>query len=208
MSDDRPETHPVLQRLQNGDPGALAALFDEYRDRLRRLIRLRMDARLSPRLDASDVLQEAYLDAVRQVKAYAHQPRVAPYVWLRGVVWERLLNLQRHHLGAQCRAAHREETLPDDPSARLARHLLAGGPTPSQAAALHELRQRVQHALGRLSAEDREMILLRHFEGLGNGEAAQVLGLSDSAAAMRHGRALLRLREVLRAALPAGESSS
>jgi RNA polymerase sigma-70 factor (ECF subfamily) len=69
-----------------------------------------------------------------------------------------------------------------------------------------ELRQQVRRALGRLAAADREVLLMRHFEGLSNGEVAQALGLTDSAATMRYGRALFRLKEGLRAELNPPES--
>jgi RNA polymerase sigma-70 factor (ECF subfamily) len=184
----------------------LAALFDYYRPRLRQMLRLRMDGRMAARIDASDVLQEAYLDAARQVQGYLQQPKVAIYVWLRELAWERLLNLQRQHLGAKCRAVQREVPLPLESSAHLAKALLAQGPSPSQALLQEELRRRLQQALEKLEPADREVILMRHYEDMTNGEVAQALGLSASGATMRYGRALFRLKEILLAELAAGES--
>jgi len=201
------QTTGLLQRLHAGDRDALAGLFEYYRARLQTMLRLRMDTRLAGRLDASDVLQEAFLDAARQVQAYLRQPRVAFYVWLRGVAWERLLNVQRQHLGAQCRAVDRELVLPGDSSAMLARSLLARGPSPSEALLQEELRQRLQRALAKLDPEDREVILMRHYENMSNGEVAQALGLGDSGATMRYGRALFRLKEILVGDLASGEST-
>jgi RNA polymerase sigma-70 factor (ECF subfamily) len=207
MNQEPSETTGLLQRLHAGDREALAGLFEYYRARLQKMVRLRMDARLAGRIDASDVLQEAYLDAARQVQGYLRQPRVAFYVWLRGLAWERLLNLQRQHLGAQCRAVDRELMLPAESSALLARSLLAPGPSPSEALLQEELRQRLQRALARLDPEDREVILMRHYENMSNGEVAQALGLGDSGATMRYGRALFRLKEILVGDLASGEST-
>jgi len=204
MDESAPTT--LLCRLRSGDRDALAALFDYYRPRLRQMVRLRMDARVAARFDASDVLQEAYLDAARQVQGYLQQSNVALYVWLRGLAWERLLNLQRQHLGAQCRTVQRAVPLPAESSALLTKALLAQGPSPSQALLQQELRARLQHALDRLDPADREVILMRHYEDMSNGEVAQALGLSPSGATMRYGRALFRLKETLLANLAAGES--
>lgn len=206
MNDDSPQTSRWLSRLRDGDTDALATVFNHYRLRLRQMVRLRMDPRLAARVDPSDVLQEVYLDVSRQIAGYLKQPKVCFYVWLRGLTWERLLKLQRQHLGAQRRAVGREISLPAESSAALAVLLISPKTSPSQALVRKELRQRVQQALARLTADDREIILLRDFEDLSNHEVAQALGLSDSAATMRYGRALYRLKEILTADWPAGES--
>ena len=206
MLDDSPQTTPWLRRVRSGDQEALAAAFDHCRSRLRQMVKLRLDARLAARIDPSDVLQEVYMDVARQIDAYVRGPRVCFYVWLRGLTWERLIKLHRQHLGARRRAVDREVALPARSSSALAAQLLAAKSSPSQALVRKELRQRVQHALAQLTPADREIILLRDFEGLSNGEAAEVLGLSDSGATMRYGRALIRLRDVLTTNWPSGES--
>jgi RNA polymerase sigma-70 factor (ECF subfamily) len=194
MTQEPAETEPWLRSLREGEPGALAALFHYFRPRLRHVVRLRMDPRLTARVDASDVLQEAYLDAARQIHSYLREPRVAFYVWLRGLACKRLLKLQRLHVGARCRTVSRQLSLSLESSAALGGELLARGSSPSQNLLKRELRQRVHSALLRLSAEDREVILMREFEDLSNREVAQVLGLTEAGATMRHGRALHRLR--------------
>jgi RNA polymerase sigma-70 factor (ECF subfamily) len=203
MTDESAEARQLFSRLRAGEPEAMAALFDHYGPRLRRLVCLRLDRRLAARLDPSDVLQEVYLDMAGQIHGYLRQPRVSFYVWLRGLTWERLLKLQRRHLGAACRSARQEQALPPDSSDALAQQLLAPGPSPSEDVLREELRRRVQDALARLGGEDREVILMRDFEGLSNGEVAQALGLTPSGATMRYGRALFRLKELLAAARPA-----
>jgi RNA polymerase sigma-70 factor (ECF subfamily) len=159
------------------------------------MVQLRLDHRLAGRLDPSDVVQEAYLDASRRVADYVRHPRVPLYVWLRGLLWDRLLMSERRHLGAKCRSVRRE--LPADDSVMLGQRLLADQTSPSQRMMIDELRRRVQDGLDRLDPMDREVLLMRHFEEMTNGEVAQALGLSDSAASMRYGRALFRLKHVL-----------
>jgi RNA polymerase sigma-70 factor (ECF subfamily) len=199
MTDRLDATDTLLQRIHQGDPEALGQLFDSYRPRLRRMVQIRMDVRVAARLDPSDVLQEAYLDAARQIDRYLHEPAVDVYVWLRGLTWQRLLKLQRAHLGAQCRAVAREQPWTDNSSDVLAQQFLASDTGPEQRLVREELRQRVQRALALLKPSDREVILLRDVENLTNGEVAQALGLSPTAATMRYGRALFRLQGLLAA---------
>lgn len=197
MTSEPAEIDGLLDRLRAGDTAALGTLWGYYRPRLQRFVRLRMDNRMATRVDPSDVLQEAYLDAQRQVPAYLRDARVAPFVWLRRLVEERLANTHRHHLGAKCRTARREISLPKDASVALGSRLLAAGPNPSARMRQEECCRRVQQALEKLRPDDREVILMRHFEEMSNQEVAQALGLTESGATMRYGRALVRLKEIL-----------
>jgi RNA polymerase sigma-70 factor (ECF subfamily) len=191
------DTQRWLDDLRQGNADALAALLDYYRPRLRQMVRLRMDRQLAARVDPSDVIQEVYLDASRQIRAYLQECKVDFYVWLRGLAGQRLSNIRRQHLGAKRRSALREVALPAESSLLLAEQLLAGGTSPSRALLKRELRRRVQHALEKLQPDDREVILMRHFEEMSNREVAQAIGLSPSGATMRYGRALFRLKEIL-----------
>jgi RNA polymerase sigma-70 factor (ECF subfamily) len=196
------EDAELLRRLQEGDREALAVLFARYRGRLKRMVRLRLDRRLQGRLDPSDVLQEAYLDAARRADEYAADPALPFFLWLRLLTGQRLLALHRRHLGARMRDAGQEVSLyrgalPQASSAALAAQLLGKLTTPSQAAMKAELKLRVQHALNSMDALDREVLTLRHFEQLTNGETARELGLSPAAACNRYVRALERLRGIL-----------
>ncbi|HEV3447546.1 MAG TPA: sigma-70 family RNA polymerase sigma factor [Gemmataceae bacterium] len=206
MIEEAPRTTECLNRIRAGDTAALAELFEAHRPQLRRMVDLRLDRHVAARLDPSDVLQEVYLDMAGQMDAYLRKPRVAFYVWLRGLTWERLLKLHRRYLGAGCRTVIREQALPLESSAALAGQLLARGPSPSEALVKQELRRRVQQALAKLAEEDREVILMRDFEDMTNGEVAQALALGASGATMRYGRAIFRLKEILSADWPAGES--
>jgi RNA polymerase sigma-70 factor (ECF subfamily) len=193
----------LLRRALAGDESALAALFDGSRDRLRRMIRLRLDRRLSGRVDSSDVLQEAYLDVRKRLAEYARDPAALPlHLWLRLVAGQRLTDIHRHHLGAPMRDAGMEVSLhrgpfPQADSISLAAQLLGQMTTASQAAIRVEHRLIVQEALNNMDPIDREVLALRHFEHLSNDETAQVLGLSKSAASNRYIRALKRLKETL-----------
>ena len=200
-------TDPI-DRLRGGDRGALAALFDEHRDRLRRMVELRIDARVRGRLDPSDVLQEAFLDVARDLDAYLADPKLPPLLWLRLHVGRRLTTLHRKHLGTRMRDAGLEislyqDALPEASSAALASMLLGRHTSPTQAAQRAERLLRVQEALNSLDPIDREVLALRHFEQLGRSETAQVLGISQEAGAKRYFRALKRLKDVL-ATLPGG----
>jgi len=186
------------------DEHELAALFDRHRDRLRKMVQVRLDRRLQGRVDASDVLQEAQLDVLRRAQEYAANPTMSPYLWLRFLTAQRLMILHRHHLGAQMRAAGQEVSLyrgalPEATSLSLAALLLGRLTSPTQAAQRAEMKIRLQEALNSMDPIDREVLTLRHFEELGNTETAEVLGIGKTAACNRYLRALKRLREILSA---------
>ena len=202
---DSPEDaqNDLLQRALAGDESALGALFDGYRDRLRRMIRLRLDRRLSGRVDSSDVLQDAYLDVRKRFAEYARDPASMPFhLWLRLVTGQKLTDVHRFHLGTQMRDAGQEVSLhrgpfPHADSVSLAAQLLGRMTSASKAAIRAEHKVIVQETLNSMDPIDREVLALRHFEHLSNDETAQVLGLTKSAASNRYIRALKRLKEIL-----------
>ncbi len=197
---DSAATQRLLQQVRAGDRRAFEQLFARHRSFLRHHIEVRLDPRLRARVDPSDVVQETHLEAFRRLEDYLERTPMPFRLWLRKTADERLLLLQRRHLGAARRAVGREVPLPDASSLQLARQFLASGSTPSQRLNRHELAAAVRRALGRLPASDREVLLLRPLEMLSNQEAAHVLGIEPAAASQRYGRALLRLRKLL----PAG----
>jgi RNA polymerase sigma-70 factor (ECF subfamily) len=197
-----------LEQLRGGGRHALAALFDRYGDRLRRMVELRIDARVRARLDASDVLQEAFLDVAGDLDDYLADPKLPPLLWMRLHVGRRLTTLHRQHLGTKMRDAGMEislyrDALPEASSAALASMLLGKHTSPTQAAQRAERLLRVQEALNTLDPIDREVLALRHFEQLSRSETADVLGISQEAGAKRYFRALKRLKDVL-SAMPGG----
>jgi RNA polymerase sigma-70 factor (ECF subfamily) len=208
MADDSSEMNRLLRQASQGDPGRVGASLEQYRDRLRRLIALRLDPRLAGRIDPSDVIQETYLEAATRLVEYLQNPTMPFYLWLRFLAGQKLVTLHRHHLGAQMRAAGREVSLyrgrlPEASSAALAAQLLGRETRPSEAAVRAELKIRLQEALNSMEPLDREILALRHFEQLSLAESAQVLGITESGACRRHMRALKRLKEVL-SSLPGG----
>jgi RNA polymerase sigma-70 factor (ECF subfamily) len=202
MGQDSHDTEDLLRRAALGDEAALASLWERHRSRLRQMVRLRLDRRLQGRVDPSDVLQEAYVDLAARLRDYARERPMPIYLWLRLVTGQRLTQVHRQHLGAAMRDAGREVSLyrgavPQASSASLAAQLLGRFTTPSQAAVRAERQLQLQEALNGMEALDREILALRHFEGLSNGESAEVLGLSKTAANNRYIRALGRLRDLL-----------
>jgi RNA polymerase sigma-70 factor (ECF subfamily) len=197
-----PETQDLIDRAVQGDQAAWGALLARHRDRLRRMVALRLDRRLQGRVDASDIIQEAMLDASHRLADYRQNPSMPFFLWLRYLTGQRLLEQHRRHIGAQGRDVGREISLyrgamPEATTAALALQLLGRHTSPSQAAQRAERKIRLQEALNSLEAVDREILALRHFEHLSNGETAQVLGLDKSAASKRYARALIRLKDVL-----------
>jgi RNA polymerase sigma-70 factor (ECF subfamily) len=185
-----------------GDGAALASLWERHYPRLRQMIQLRLDRRLRRRVDPSDILQEAYIDLADRLPDYARERPMPIFLWIRLVAAQRLMQVHRRHLGTARRDAGREVSLHPEASHRadsvsLAAQLLGHLTSASQAAARAEQRLRLEQALDTMDAIDREIIALRHFEELTNGEAAHVLGLSKAAASKRYVRALTRLQSVL-----------
>jgi RNA polymerase sigma-70 factor (ECF subfamily) len=208
MAANSSDTVDLLTRAQAGDRDALNELFTRHRERLRRMVEMRLDWRLQARIDASDVIQDAFLDVATRLEEYLREPKLSFFLWLRLVVGEQLTNLHRHHLGVRMRDARREvslyrDALPEASSAALAAQLLGKHTSPTQAAVRAERMLRMQEAINNLDPIDREVISLRHFEQLNRAETAQVLGIEAGTAAKRYIRALKRLKAVL-ADMPGG----
>jgi RNA polymerase sigma-70 factor (ECF subfamily) len=208
MDNNSAETARLLEQARAGDKEALSALFGRHRPRLRRMVELRLDRRLQARIDASDVIQDAYVEVVTRLNEYLSERSYPLFLWLRLIVGERLLKLHRHHLGTQMRDAGLEVSLyrgalPEASSAALAAQLLGKHTSPTQAAVRAERMIRLQEALNALDTMDREVLSLRHFEELSLAETALSLGIEESAAAKRYIRALKRLKATL-ANMPGG----
>jgi RNA polymerase sigma-70 factor, ECF subfamily len=202
------ETARLIERLRDGDRTAAADLLSRQRERLRRLIDLRLDFRLRARLDTSDVLQEAMFDIAARLDDYLKDPKVPFFLWMRVIAGERLTRLHRQHLGVKMRDAGRDVSLyrgavPAASSFALASMLLGKLTAPPEAAVRAERRLRVQQALDLLDPTDREVLALRHFEQLSPSEAAIVMGLKPDAASKRYVRALLKVKKLL-ADMPGG----
>jgi RNA polymerase sigma-70 factor (ECF subfamily) len=192
----------LTDRMKRGDVEALAAFFARHRERLWRMVSFRMDRRLSGRVDPDDVLQEAYLAAAQRIGNYGKDPSFSPFIWLRIVLMQTLIDIHRHHLGAQMRDADREVRFhgpryPQTTSVSLVAQFVGKFTSPSQAAAREEMLCRLEQAVSAMDPIDQEVLALRHFEELSNSEVAEVLGIQQKAASIRYVRALKRLRAIL-----------
>jgi RNA polymerase sigma-70 factor (ECF subfamily) len=201
MSVDTRSNDELLEAARQGDERALSALFERHRPRLERMVGLRMDRRLQGRVDAADVVQDAYLTVCRKFPYYVATCSMPLFLWLRLEVGQQLVDTHRFHLGTQMRDIGQEVSLhqgalPQVTSQSLAEQLLGKLTSASQAAMRVELQLRVQEALNSMSPEDREVLILRHFEDLSNSEVAQVLGIKPTAACNRYVRAITRLKAV------------
>ncbi|MDY0168410.1 MAG: sigma-70 family RNA polymerase sigma factor [Thermoguttaceae bacterium] len=205
MADTSPSLQPndpAIARLRSEKDVALADFFAQNRGRLRRMVEVRLDQRIAGRIDPSDVLQEAFLDASKQLDDYLAGLPMQPFLWLRFLIGQRLMATHRRHLGAQKRDAKRDVPLqganhPQAFSESLSCQLAGRLSTPSFAAARAELQVRLRELLDSMDPLDCEILALRHFEELTNHEAAEELGISTAAASKRYIRALERLRKTL-----------
>ena len=207
-SDD--DTLALVNRAACGEPDALSELFDRYRSRLKRMVSLRLDRRLQGRVDASDIVQEALVDAARRLESYADDPDLDFFLWLRWLAADRLLNAHRRHLGTQKRDARQEVSLyrramPEANSISIAQQLLGQLTSPTQAVMRAELQLIVQEVLNGMDPIDREVLILRNFEHLTTDETAEVLGIKRSTAGKRYITALRRLKQAL-SAIPGFET--
>lgn len=189
-----PDDERLERALRGGEDSALAQLFERHRERLLRMVQFRLDPRLVGRLDAEDVVQEAFLDAGKRLASFRADDK--PFlVWIRLMTQQTMVDLHRRHLGAKMRSAGREVSAKQ--SGTLSGLFVGHFTSPSQAVMREELRRRVEEALESMDEIDREVLLLRHFEELSNKEAAEVLGIQENAASNRYVRALVRLKGIL-----------
>jgi RNA polymerase sigma-70 factor (ECF subfamily) len=200
MSRSDSDIERLLARAAGGDPAAREELLAVHRRRLVRMVAVRLDRRVAGRIDPSDVVQEALLEAAGKLPDYLRQRPVAFYPWLRRLAWEHLLKAHQRHLGARRRSVAREQEglgLPDESVLELAARLVGKATSPSHQLLRQELCQRVRSALAQLPEADREVLVLRYLEQLPLKEIALVLGLQEGAVKMRHTRALTRLSRLL-----------
>jgi len=195
MNEDSSHTSRLLEAASEGDRVAVDELIAAYRGYLHKLVNLRMDHELRVRVDPSDVVQETQFIASQRIDDFLKRRPTSFRIWLRRKALERLIDLRRRHVFAEKRSVRREFTLSDRSSMAMAQSLLTR--PPSEQVHKHQLAEQVRIAIGRMKASDREVLLLRHVEGLNNVEAAEFLGMDPNAASQRYGRALRRLREAL-----------
>jgi RNA polymerase sigma-70 factor, ECF subfamily len=197
ITPDSSETCHLLEQVQSGDKSAFERLFARYRPYLHRVVEARLDPKVLARVDPSDVVQEAQMEAYRRLSDYLARRPMPFRLWLRKMAQERMLSIRRRHLEAKGRALGLEVPLPERSSLLLAKPFLAAESTPSQKLDQRELVHCVHKAVARLSEADQEILLLRTYEGLSNQEVACLLDLDPQTASKRYGRAVLRLQRLL-----------
>lgn len=200
MTAEKQEILALVDRAARGDQDALHHLLESSRSRLRQVISARLDPRLSARVDPSDVVQEAFLDATRRLSSYAADPQVPFFLWLRSIAWERLLDLRDRHLALK-RSVERESPclgdFSDGSAVFLANLLVTREMSPLNTLLKKELCLRVRESLAQLPPADQEILMLRDIEQLSVLEISAMLGISESAVKMRRLRALERFQEAL-----------
>jgi len=200
MGSATPDTDVLLQRAAAGDERSRHDLLVRHRDRLKKMVSLRLDRRLAARVDPSDVVQEALADADRKLTGYLRDRPLPFYPWLRRLALERLTKLHRRHRAhkrAVSREDYRLQALPDESVLELAQKLIDPASGPSQQMLRDELRRRVRAALEALRPRDREVLVLRYLEQLSAREIAAELETTEGAIKVRHVRALAKLRSLL-----------
>ncbi len=206
VPDGSAEHSEIVQRILTGDQEALGELFAIYRPRLWRLVTFRLHPSLQGRIDAEDVLQDAWLRAIERIDHF-YEGAGESFLWFRTIVTQTLIDLQRFHLGARKRSATREQSINGgwtsaSTSSCLAFHLSDSARSPSSNASHAELTKQLDSVLLGMNEVDREILALRHFEALNNNEVAKLLNLSEQAASVRYIRALGRLKQILELVLP------
>jgi RNA polymerase sigma-70 factor (ECF subfamily) len=203
MWPDAANTQELIVSARAGDSDAVNALLERHRAAVRRLVAMRLDRAVQGRVDASDVVQDALVEANRRLPEYLRDPAMPFHLWLRKIASDRMIDAHRRHHKAARRSVDRERSTSESVYADRSALDLAGQLrdhrelTPAAAVLRQELARRLRDAIDRLDPMDREVVEARHVEGLTNQEVAQALGLSEPAAGMRYLRAMRRLRSML-----------
>ncbi len=195
------KTNELLQGARQGNSSAVEQLLGQHRPSLHRVIELRLDQRIKRRVDVSDIVQDVLLEANRRLRDYLDNPVLPFGVWIRQIAIDRIIDAHRRHRLSAKRSIDREYAHTvvgmKDSSLDLLGQIRDHELTPVAAATQREMVASVEQAIEKLGEDDREIILMRHYEQLGNQEVAQCLGLTEPAASMRYLRALKRLRGIL-----------
>ena len=186
----------------------LAAAFAENRQRLFALAEKRLNPILLKRMSAEDVLSETYVHAAKRLDYFAAHDDVPIYYKLRTILIQTIADIERHHLKAQGRDAYKELRVESgglsvegegaQPEGGVCvGELPADITSPVSRVDRDERHAILRRALAAMPESDRAILVLRHFDGMGNAECAAALGLTEKAASIRYVRALERLQKKL-----------
>lgn len=197
-SEGKERLEKLWERSRNGDHAAFAQLFDIQRQQLISDARRGLGQHVQRRVDASDIVQEVFLEADRRL-AELVRTELPQLAWLRVLLKQKIVDCKRAHLGAAKRSMVREQSLQERVADvdSIANQLVASLTSPSMKVCRQELRDQIQILLSELSTLDRQILVLRHFEGKSNREVADELDLSVNAASNRYVRAIRRFKAVL-----------
>ena len=193
-------TRILLDRVRGGDQSAIEKLLTQHRPRLRKMIRVRLHPLVRKRVDESDILQDALFAASQRMSDFFTKSQQPFFLWLRAITSQVILQCHRFHLDAQKRSAKLDHAYcpnEDALSHSMAHIIISPDKGPADEAESAELERKVRTVLDSLSANDREVLCMRHFEGLSNSEVAATLEISTSNASTRYLRALGRLKDGL-----------
>jgi RNA polymerase sigma-70 factor, ECF subfamily len=207
------ETLELLAQAKQGTAHAVDDLLERHRQSLRRMIQLRLDQRIQKRVDVSDIVQEVLVEANRRLANYIENPVLGFQVWLRQIAKDRIIDAHRRHRTSAKRSVDREQPMfaaggQDHSTIELVQCLRDPALTPAALATQKEIAAQVEQAVQQLKGQDREIILMRHYEQMSNLESAEALGLTEPAASMRYLRALRRLRAILDEQLESSQSDA
>ncbi len=181
----------------------LAEAFAEHRGRLLSLVERRLNPILLRRLSHEDVMQEVYLAAAKRLPYFAQNEDVPIYFKLRTILLQTLADIERRNLQAAGRDVHKEVEVRDEtaetgtPGALDWGQLAADATSPLSRVDRNERHALLRAAVAALPENDRAIIVLRHFDGMGNSACAAALGIEPKAASIRYVRALERLQKKL-----------
>ncbi len=183
---DSHETNLLLERAAEGDQSAIGGLMERHRAELRRAVDLRLAPRLRKRVDASDIVQEAELEAFERLNDYLARRPMPFRIWLRKSALQRLAKARQRHLRAARRSLDRELSCSAAASEQIYHGLVNVQDSPGQHALQREVIKQVKRVLSELPEADREILLMRHVEKLTNTEIGQLLDLTPAAVSKRH----------------------
>lgn len=192
------EDDALIRKALEGDRDALDRLFSKYREPLERMVALRLDPAIYPRVDPSDIVQEALIEAARRLPDYLKRKPMSFGLWLRQTAMQRIKMEWRRHEGAAKRSVSREVALPEKSSLLLAEQVMAKGSSPSQHISRREQVFAIRRAVGLLGELDREIVLMHWIENFSHAEIAAVLEIEEATARKRQARALVRLGRIMR----------
>ncbi len=190
-----PDDSRVLSRLVEHRDAELSSLFIKVRDHLKGMVSARLDGRLVARVDSSDIVQEVYIRASRGLDTFLKSPNVHPYVWLRLICKQIVAETHERHYRAK-RTPAREVSGQSDQDLLLD-FLVLSSPSVQTQLARAELQQQIRDRIASLASLDREILEMRHTEGLSMIQISQLLEISLDTAKKRYYRAVERFRNLV-----------